>query len=145
MKISFLIFTAVIFLMGIISCKENSSKKVTENKATSICSDKCEAKNKSSKLSCKLTTPELQKRKETVLESLRKQVIESKELPKGYAFKFVGTDQMIDEILEFIKTERECCDFFTFNLSVGGDKSEIWLEIIGIDGAKDFVKTELEL
>jgi hypothetical protein len=46
---------------------------------------------------------------------------------------------------EFIKTERECCDFFTFNLSISGDKSETWLELTGAEGAKDFISTELGL
>jgi hypothetical protein len=112
---------------------------------TSVCSDDCKAKSKTGELSCKLTTPELQARKATVLESLRKQIVEKKELKDGYAFKFAGTDKMVDELIEFIKTERECCDFFTFNLSISGDKSEAWLELTGVDGAKDFIKTELEL
>ncbi|RZK18759.1 MAG: hypothetical protein EOO43_12260 [Flavobacterium sp.] len=116
----------------------------TKNKA-SVCTDDCSAENKTNALSCKLTTPELQQRKATVLASLRKQVVERRELEYGYAFKFAGTDQVVDELAEFIKTERECCDFFTFNLSVSGDKSEAWLELTGVDGVKDFIKTELEL
>ncbi len=36
---------------------------------------------------------------------------------------------MVDELTEFIKTERECCDFFTFNLAISGDKREVWLEL----------------
>jgi hypothetical protein len=112
---------------------------------TSSCSDDCKAKSKSTELSCKLTTPELQARKKTVLESLRKQMLEKKELKDGYAFKFPGSDKMVDELIEFIKTERECCDFFTFNLSISGDKTIAWLELTGVEGAKDFIKTELEL
>jgi hypothetical protein len=52
---------------------------------------------------------------------------------------------MVDELTSFIKTERECCSFFTFNLSVAGDKSAAWLELSGPEGAKDFIKTELGL
>jgi len=127
------------------SCQGNSSKMTTDDKTASVCSDRCEAKSHTTALSCKLTTPELQKRKATVLESLKKQVIEKKELPNGFAFKFSGTDKMVDELTEFIKTERACCDFFTFNLSISSDKSAVWLELTGVDGAKDFIKTELEL
>lgn len=96
-------------------------------------------------LSCKLTTPELQYRKATSLESLRKQVLEKQESENGYAFKFNGSDKMFDQLIEFIKTERQCCDFFTFNLTVTGDTASIWLEIVGPNGAKEFIKTELEL
>jgi len=96
-------------------------------------------------LVCKLPSKEMQERKLTVLASLKKQIIERKELPNGYAFRFDGSDNVLDELTEFIKTERECCSFFTFNLSVSGDKSELWLELTGVEGAKDFITQELEL
>lgn len=68
-----------------------------------------------------------------------------KELKNGFAYKFNGSDVMIDQLAAFVKTERACCDFFIFNLSISGDKSEAWLEITGPKGAKEFIKTELEL
>lgn len=115
------------------------------NKAKSkTMKDNC-CKKSTTELSCKLTTPELQKRKATVLESLRKQIIEKKELENGYAFKFNGSDKMIDELTEFAKTERQCCDFFTFNLAITGDTTAVWFEIVGPKEAKEFIKTELEL
>ncbi len=114
-----------------------------ENDNLSICSDNCKINKEASLLSCKLTTPELQKRKETVLTSIKNQVIEKKELKNGYAFKFNGSDKMVDELTEFIKTERECCDFFTFNLAISGDKREAWLELTGTDGVKKFISSEM--
>lgn len=93
---------------------------------------------------CKLTSPELQQRKATVITSLKKKILETKELENGYAYKFHGTDQMIGELTTFIKTERECCDFFTFTIVVAGDKSTVWLELTGEEGVKDFIKSELE-
>lgn len=101
------------------------------------------AKNSSREMICKLTTTELQKRKETVLQSLKKNRLEIRELPDGFAFKFPGTDNILDELTEFIKIERACCDFFTFGLSISGDKSEVWLELTGADGVKDFIISEI--
>ena len=124
---------------------DNKTSKTMEKEKVSGCTDDCMAKSKSGELSCKLTTPELQKRKATVIASLKEQMIDRKELKNGYAFKFSGTDKVVDELTEFVKTERECCDFFTFNLSVSGDKSEAWLQLIGVDGTKDFITTELGL
>ena len=120
---------------------------MTVNKETtaSTCSGHCKAKNKTSEVSCRLTTPELRKRKETVIASLKQQILDKKELKDGYAFKFPGTDEVLDELTAFIKTERACCDFFTFGLSISGDKSEAWLELTGADGSKDFIKSELGL
>ncbi len=138
---------SVLVCMMLASC---SDKPVTESKTekekTLTCSDDaCRAKSKPGELTCKLSSPELKKRKETILASLRKQVLEKKELSNGYAFKFSGSDAMIDELHAFIKTERQCCDFFTFTLSISGDKGEAWLELTGVDGAKDFVTEELGL
>lgn len=131
-------------VLALLSCQDKSKKLTTDKKTTSIVSDNYEPKIKATDPTCKLTTPELQQRKSTVIESLRKQVIQKNELPNGYAFKFSGTDKMVDELIEFIKTERECCNFFTYTLSVKGDKSDIWLEMTGAQGTKDFMKTELE-
>ena len=64
-----------------------------------------------------------------MIASLKSQLVSKKELENGYAFQFDGSDKMIDELTEFIKTERACCDFFMFNLSVAGDKSTAWMEL----------------
>lgn len=138
----FLVFSTLAFW----GCSHNQSTKTTMNKQKeTVCSDDCTAKNKRGQMSCKLTTPELRERKETVIASLKQQIIEKKELRNGYAFKFLGTDKVLDELTEFIKTERECCDFFTFGLSISGDKREAWLELTGADGVKDFIISELGL
>ncbi len=140
------ISTMAIALLIVCSCSQNQSTKPLMNKEKStVCSEDCTAKNKSKQQACKLTTPELRERKETVLSSLKEQVIEKRELKNGFAFKFPGTGKVLDELTEFIKTERACCDFFTFNLSISGDKSEAWLKLTGEDGVKDFITTELGL
>jgi hypothetical protein len=96
-------------------------------------------------LTCTLTSAEMHERKATIIANLQKEMIEKKELTNGYAFKFNGRDEMVDELSSFIKTERECCSFFNFNLSVAGNKSTAWLELTGPEGAKDFITTELGL
>ena len=101
--------------------------------------------NQPAVLTCKLSSPQLMKRKETVLKKLKQQVLETKELADGYAFKFPGSDKVLDELTEFIKTERTCCDFFIFGLSISGDTSEAWLTLTGPEGAKDFISGELGL
>jgi hypothetical protein len=141
MRLLIMLFVAII--LSAVSCDTKSTKVADSN---SGCSDDCKAKSKdSTKIACKLTTPELRERKETVLARLKSQVIEKKELKDGYAFKFDGSDKMLDELTEFIKTERACCDFFTFNLSIAGDKNTAWLELTGAEGAKEFIGSELGL
>jgi hypothetical protein len=97
------------------------------------------------KLTCKLTAPELRERKGTIIANLKKQILLVRELKNGFAYSFPGSDPIVDELATFVKTERACCDFFRFTLSISGNKSEAWLKITGPKGAKDFIKTELEL
>lgn len=118
--------------------------------STARCQVKSESKNITMSkvdeaLVCKLTPKELQARKATVLESLRKQVIEKKELDNGFAYRFTNTDQVLDELTDFIKTERQCCDFFDFSLSILSDDNAIWLSLTGPKNAKNFIKAELNL
>ena len=93
-------------------------------------------------LSCKLTTPELQKRKATVIAELKALVINRKELPNGYRYEFAATDDILDKLASFIKTERMCCDFFTFELTV--EQTSSLLAITGPDGTKEFLKKEVD-
>jgi len=94
-------------------------------------------------VTCKLTTPELQKRKATVIAELKVLVMERKELADGYSYKFEAIDENLDKLNEFIKTERMCCDFFTFQITVE-DKVAL-LTISGPEGAKEFLKEEIDL
>lgn len=96
------------------------------------------------KLSCKLTTPELQQRKKTVIAALKHQVLEKVETDKGYKYKFEGSDKMLDLLNSFIKTERLCCDFFVFSITTSGDAKFTWLELSGPEGTKDFINQEID-
>lgn len=101
--------------------------------------------NREADLSCKLTTPELQHRKATIIEKLKKQTLERRELENGYAFKFSDSDSVMYELSSFIRTEMQCCDFFAFSLIVNKDKGYIWLELTGGTGAKEFINAEMEI
>jgi hypothetical protein len=92
---------------------------------------------------CRLTTPELQERKRTVIAALKASLQERVALPNGYRYKFEGSDGMIDSLTTFIKTERLCCDFFTFSLTVGAGNEPVWLELTGPEGVKEFIAEEV--
>jgi len=109
--------------------------------AGSVCTEGCSSQS----LACKLTSPELQQRKATVIASLQRLVMERQELENGFTYRFAGTDAVVDELASFIKTERLCCDFFDFSLTVKGDASAAWLTITGPQGAKEFITAELVL
>lgn len=96
-------------------------------------------------LSCKLEARELRERKATVIASLRRQMTGRRELKRGFVYHFGGSDESIGELTEFIKTERRCCGFFTFDLRVRGEGSDVELRITGPQGAKEFLTSELNL
>lgn len=92
---------------------------------------------------CKLTTPEFQKRRATVIAELKAFVLHRKEVSHGMAYYFPGTDEILDKLITFIKTERICCDFFTFELIV--DANKVILNMSGPEGAKQFLREEVGL
>ena len=100
--------------------------------------------NKHLGLTCSLSSAQLRERKQTVIGSLKEILISKKELPNGYAYQFKGTDDVLDELLLFIKTERLCCSFFYFNLSLNR-QGLVWLELSGPDGAKEFIDKDVQL
>ena len=93
---------------------------------------------------CKLSSPELQKRKSTVIAQLKSIIIEKVELSNGFSSKFRNTDATIDLLVNFIKSERECCDFFNFNMFVSRDQY-ILMDISGAEGIKTFIHDEIGL
>lgn len=100
-------------------------------------------KTETKKITCKLTTPELQARKKSAIAELKTLLLEKVETDNGIKYKFEGTDKMIDLVTSFIKTERLCCDFFDFSLSVGGEGGYLWLELSGPEGTKEFINEEI--
>lgn len=92
-------------------------------------------------LTCKLTSADLRERRATVVNELKTLVIQKEDKANGYGYHFASDDHMLDKLVDFIKSERRCCPFFTFVLLVE-DKSAI-LEITGPEGAKEFLDHEV--
>lgn len=92
-------------------------------------------------LACKLTSKEMQERKATVIAELKSLMLDKKELRNGYSYKFKGEDANLDRLVSFVKSERACCDFFDFSVSVKGEY--IYLDLTGPKGAKEFVDAEI--
>lgn len=70
---------------------------------------------------CQLTTPELQKRKATIIQVLKTKFIDKTELESGYSYTFNASEEVLDLIFNFIKSERLCCPFFSFQIAVNPD------------------------
>jgi hypothetical protein len=124
---------------------QTNTGKTMKKKTPATCTDGCGEAKPQKTITCKLTTPELQKRKATTIANLKQKILQRKELSNGYAYQFTGTDAVVDELTIFVKTERLCCDFFNFTLTVKGDGTAAWLNITGPKGAKEFITSEIGL
>jgi hypothetical protein len=116
-----------------------------------LCSLQCLAQkkaaccNEGTAMACKLTSAEFKERKATVITNLKKEIVETVELKNGIKYAFKDSDETIAMLADFIKTERQCCDFFNFELSVSAEKKYVYLALTGPKGVKDFIKSELTL
>lgn len=94
-------------------------------------------------IACTLSSDALAQRREETVAALFRQAEASQELEDGYAFGFPGSDEWADQLLDFIKFERQCCAFFRFDLSFEPNQGRIWLTLRGGEGVKAFLESEL--
>jgi hypothetical protein len=92
-------------------------------------------------LVCKLTSREFQERRNTVIRELSDVVLNRETLPDGLRFTFSSRDEILDKLIDFVKSERLCCDFLSFRLSVTDDVAS--LELTGPIGTRQFLEHEI--
>jgi len=92
-------------------------------------------------LVCTLTTPELQERRAGVIKRLRESAQASRELDMGWSFRY--SEGKLDDLVEFVRLERKCCNFFKFTLEFEAGAGPVWLSITGPAGAKAIIAGEL--
>ena len=95
-------------------------------------------------LACKLTTPALQTRRATVIADLKSVLINKQIIDDGLVFTFPSHDQVLVQLIDFIKSERVCCDFLSFKLTISADNADnATLEITGPPGTQAFLEQEV--
>jgi hypothetical protein len=83
----------------------------------------------------------MQNRKVNVIQELKNLLLSRESLSGGYRYNFFASDLILNKLIDFIKTERMCCQFFTFSLLVEEDYAR--LTITGPEGAKEFLDHEI--
>lgn len=94
-------------------------------------------------IACCLTSAELREREATLLAQFRSAVIETEELPDGYAFRVPGDHKWVAIIAEMIVAERECCPFLTFEFTAQPRMGPVIVRVTGPARTKEFVKAVL--
>ena len=81
-------------------------------------------------------------RKDAIGASLAKKELGHAALPNGYEFRVPGDGQTISDVAEWIVTERLCCPFFDFDLSLAREGGTLALRLTGRPGTKAFLEAD---
>ncbi|CAN5147896.1 hypothetical protein BH20ACI1_BH20ACI1_22410 [soil metagenome] len=90
----------------------------------------------------KAMNAEQRQRYDLLSKQLKSKTQEIKELPNGYAFRLPSETATVKDAAEWITYERLCCPFFDFGLEIERNDGAIWLQIMGREGVKPFIKSE---
>jgi hypothetical protein len=94
-------------------------------------------------IACSLPDKQQADRIEEIHSEISAGIQQRVELPDGYEFRFPGSGEWLDRLAQFVRFERECCRFLTFEIAAEPDMGPIRLRLRGSADAKDFIRTML--
>lgn len=77
-------------------------------------------------------------------EALFEEREEIRRVDGGLAVRFPGTMTVADRILDFIRRERQCCPFLTFEVAFEPEEGGVWLYMGGDERVEDYITREFE-
>ncbi|HYQ96344.1 MAG TPA: hypothetical protein VER38_04985 [Candidatus Eisenbacteria bacterium] len=77
------------------------------------------------------------------LHKLGEKILERKELPDGYAYRFAWESDILEQFVEWIPLERACCPFLRFSIEVEPGNA-VWLRLTGSAEVKEFIRFEFQ-
>ena len=89
---------------------------------------------------CALTPDEIEDKRTTLLPDLVAQAVERIPLPDGFRWRFEASDAVLSAAAVTMNTERQCCRFLRFVLTVEPDDGAFWLDITGAQGTVAFLE-----
>lgn len=91
-------------------------------------------------IACRLTDPELARRRQDILARLFARAQEERPTDSGLGLRFPAAADIVAELGRFIEEERNCCPFLDFRLEVARDGGPIWLHMSGPTGTREFLQ-----
>ena len=73
---------------------------------------------------------------------LRALVLQARELPGGYEFRFPGDLATFNLIAEWAAGEHRCCPFFDIDLRLDREGGATWIQLTGRPGVKEFIHAD---
>lgn len=86
--------------------------------------------------------PDQRGRYKALTENLLQAIDETLELTDGYRFRLAGKRISVEDVVEWVKLESQCCPFFGFQLEWEPNAGPLWLRLKGSEGVKDFIRLE---
>jgi hypothetical protein len=102
------------------------------------------SENDSVPLACSLSAEQLPHRRQ-VIQALFKRLIETRELDHGFEFIFPSEEQMLSGLADFIRFERNCCRFLSFELRFEPEQGPVRLQVIGVPEAKPIIRAMFQV
>ena len=75
---------------------------------------------------------------------LRALVLDTRELPNGFDFKFPGDRPTFQLIAEWTSGEHSCCPFFDIDLHLDREGGATWIRLTGRAGVKEFIRADFK-
>ncbi len=91
-------------------------------------------------LSCALSDQELLDRKQFLKQNIFPAVKEKEKTEYGLLYYFEDDDDLLKDLMEFVKLEKACCPFFRFDLTILPFEQGIGLQISGSKAAVKFLE-----
>lgn len=91
-------------------------------------------------IACRLSEPDKAQRLALLREQLFAATTHVEETTAGFAFSFANDDDTIDRVLQFVASERLCCPFLTFGVTVPPTPEPVVLTMPGDDSIRMFVR-----
>jgi len=77
-------------------------------------------------------------------ESLFAEREDTRAVPSGVALRFPGTMDYAERLLTFIRGERQCCPFLTFEMIFEPEERGLWLVLGGDEQATSYIQNQFE-
>jgi hypothetical protein len=94
-------------------------------------------------IACELTPAELEARRRGLLPGLLALASEQVQLGNGFRWRFAASTDLLMNAVKVIDAERQCCRFLKFTLTIEPDAADVWLEVTGPEGTREFITTLL--
>jgi hypothetical protein len=92
-------------------------------------------------IACNLDSEAQAERQRMVTDELFSYVLDTEELLDGYAYRFPGEQEILEQVTAFVLFERQCCPFFTFELTFEPEQGPVTLKLRGPEGTKEFLES----